>query len=966
MFKRPEGPGVGGRLGRGVLASILVAWLAACADPQPPTACGAIPQVTVNAGEQATATACFNDPNGDMLTYSVSSGNPGVATATISGTTVTVTAVAPGNASVTVTASDPGGLQAEQSFQVMVPNRSPEPRGTIAPITVQAGHTESVDVASYFTEPDGEALTYSAASSNPAVATVSVAGSTVSVAALARGTTTVTVTATDPGGLSATQDFASTVPNRSPESVGTIPDETVEVGEPVTVDVSSYFEDPDGDALTYTARSSNTNVARVSISGSIATVTAIARGTADVTVTATDSEGLSATQTFESTVPNRGPEAVGSIPAAELTEGDTTSVGLSARFSDPDGDPLSYAVVSSNEVVITVSVSSDAVVLAANAEGTASVTVTATDPGGLTATQTFDVTVSARATIYNAGETIPTLPTGHWIPDFNHAVKYFYSDRVTVRFEHLGYIEENGTRYTCIRSAGCTIVDRTVTAGPIRAGKGEHSGDNHQPVATRTIPDRQLWTGRTIAVNASTYFVEPNDDPMTYTVASSNAGAATADVSGHTVTISAQADGSPTITITASDPGGLTATQEFVVTVKRNVAPATVGAIPAATLTVGQPPVSVDISAYFSDPGDTLTYTAATSNAAVATVSVSGSSVKVSTVAEGSSTVTVTASDPSGLEAHQQWAVTVTPNSDRAALVAFYEAAGGDNWGANGNWLTDAPLGDWHGVQVNRSGRVVSLDLYKNNLKGRISPEIGNLTALETLNLGRNWRPGPSSIGLTGPIPSEIGNLSKLSDLNLSSNELTGRIPVELGGLSNLARLDLGWNDLTGPIPVELTQLDALTKLDLIQNNLTGTIPPGIGDMVSLTDLNLGNNGLSGEIPAELGNLSLTNLFLDYNALEGPIPAELANISTLRILYLRENRLTGPLPSELGNLTRLLALVMNNNRLTGAIPVSYLDLDLSYFFVADNQSVCMPDTTDFADWLASINHNDGPYPACSG
>ena len=176
MFERSKVFGAGGRLGRCVFASILVAWLAACEDPQPPAACGAIPQLTINAGEQATVTACFNDPNGDMLTFSVSSANPSVATASISGTTVTVTAVAPGNASVTVTASDVGGLQGQQSFQVMVPNRPPLPRGTISSITVQAGETESVDVASYFTEPDGEALTYSATSSNPAVATVSVSG----------------------------------------------------------------------------------------------------------------------------------------------------------------------------------------------------------------------------------------------------------------------------------------------------------------------------------------------------------------------------------------------------------------------------------------------------------------------------------------------------------------------------------------------------------------------------------------------------------------------------------------------------------------------------------------------------------------------------------------------------------------------------------------------------------------------
>ena len=119
-----------------LVALLPVLAIAACENPQPPAACGPIPQVTVHAGETATVTACFNDPNEEMLTYSVSSADPGVATAAISGTTVTVGAVAPGNASVTVTASDPGGLEAQQSFQVLVPNRAPQPRGMSLPLSL--------------------------------------------------------------------------------------------------------------------------------------------------------------------------------------------------------------------------------------------------------------------------------------------------------------------------------------------------------------------------------------------------------------------------------------------------------------------------------------------------------------------------------------------------------------------------------------------------------------------------------------------------------------------------------------------------------------------------------------------------------------------------------------------------------------------------------------------------------------
>ena len=47
--------------------------------------------------------------------------------------------------------------------------------------------------------------------------------------------------------------------------------------------------------------------------------------------------------------------------------------------------------------------------------------------------------------------------------------------------------------------------------------------------------------------------------------------------------------------------------------------------------------------------------------------------------------------------------------SDRAALVALYNATGGANWGNNGNWLSNAPMGEWHRVTTDSDGRVTDL-----------------------------------------------------------------------------------------------------------------------------------------------------------------------------------------------------------------------------------------------------------------
>ena len=115
----------------------------------------------------------------------------------------------------------------------------------------------------------------------------------------------------------------------------------------------------------------------------------------------------------------------------------------------------------------------------------------------------------------------------------------------------------------------------------------------------------------------------------------------------------------------------------------------------------------------------------------------------------------------------------VGPLDDRAALVAFYHATGGDNWEENENWLTDAPLGDWYGINTVRGGRVVDLDLGRNDLTGHIPPELGELSELESLELGGNL--------LTGTLPPELGELSKLEYVELDGNLLTGSITARVG-----------------------------------------------------------------------------------------------------------------------------------------------------------------------------------------
>ena len=297
------------------------------------------------------------------------------------------------------------------------------------------------------------------------------------------------------------------------------------------------------------------------------------------------------------------------------------------------------------------------------------------------------------------------------------------------------------------------------------------------------------------------------------------------------------------------------------------------------------------------------------------------------------------------IPAHQGTGVDCgAPLSDREILEIFYHATDGPNWVDNENWLTDAPLGEWYGVDTDGAGRVVRL-----NLAGRWDNE--------------SRRKIPH---ISGSIPPELGDLANLTSLNLVWNQLIGPIPPELGKLANLTSLFLRRNGLSGPIPSELGNLASLEELNLEANQLTGPIPTELGSLSDLTTLDLANNNLN-SIPAELGNLAnLTWLSLHGNRLSGPIPPEMGNLASLGRLSLNFNRLTGPLPPELGDLANLRSLSLERNDLTGPMPSSFLRLErLDGLYIGGNTSLCVPGTSVFVAWLRGIEHRDEEPVSCN-
>lgn len=122
----------------------------------------------------------------------------------------------------------------------------------------------------------------------------------------------------------------------------------------------------------------------------------------------------------------------------------------------------------------------------------------------------------------------------------------------------------------------------------------------------------------------------------------------------------------------------------------------------------------------------------ATSDTAVAVVDDAG---LVTAITAGAVTVTAISSDARGTAD-----ITVI-GREQAALEALYRATDGPNWTTSDNWLTEAPLGDWHGVETDSAGRLVALSLGGNNLSGSIPPEPTYMILTDHIATGytSNW-----------------------------------------------------------------------------------------------------------------------------------------------------------------------------------------------------------------------------------
>jgi len=348
---------------------------------------------TGTAGTAYTYTVTATDPDGDTLTYSLTTNPTGMTINSATGV-ITWTPTAAGSENVIITVSD-GTDSITQSFTITVAealNQAP----VITPITdytLTLGGTFSYTVTA--TDPDGDTLTYSL-STYPTGMTIDSATGVITWIPTSVVSYSVTIEVSD-GDLTDVQTFTVTVleiPNKAPV-ISPIADATIILGE--TFSYTATATDPDGDTLTY---SLTTNPTGMTINSTTGAITWIPTSVVSYSVTVEVSDGeLTDTQSFTITVGEILLTSIEVLPYSMTLEvGDSRTIdSITTHYNNGTETiitPLSTCTYESDKSNATVS--SDGVITgisSCTASTPVTITVTYTEDS-ITKTDTISVVVT--------------------------------------------------------------------------------------------------------------------------------------------------------------------------------------------------------------------------------------------------------------------------------------------------------------------------------------------------------------------------------------------------------------------------------------------------------------------------------------------------------------------------------------------------------------------------------------------
>ena len=355
---------------------------------------------------------------------------------------------------------------------------------------------------------------------------------------------------------------------KAPPTCNDVGDKTVDAGESVSFSVSC--SDPDGGTLSYAWSFGDGGTG----TGSTASNTYDSHGTYSGSVTATDDEGDTATESFTVTV--KAP------PTAEISGGNKSvwinrSTGFSGSGDDPDGGTVTYSWSFGSGAYDISGATTSSASCKYNSVGAKTVTLTVTDDEGKTASDSITVTVVSRPPIA--------------IPGSNKTV----NPRVLVSFSGSGRDPDHGAIQAYSWTFGSSAYDITgaSTATPscrysepgsktVTLTVTDDEGDtgsatltvtvrNITPIAHADGPTSYINLSRTsgeaVATFSGSRSYDPDGGALTYSW-SLNGGAVPSSSTSSAVTASYSSHGTKTATLTVTDDEGATATDSASVSIK--------------------------------------------------------------------------------------------------------------------------------------------------------------------------------------------------------------------------------------------------------------------------------------------------------------------------------------------------------------------------------------------------------------
>jgi hypothetical protein len=211
-----------------------------------------------------------------------------------------------------------------------------------------------------FSDPDSDPLTYRVVVDDPSVAVADISEGVLTISEVAPGVCGLVVSASD-GTFSIDDRFSFTIVNVNdpPEVVVPVADQMLQEGFGTkSINISGVFLDPDDDVLQYSLSVDDPSVVAVALSGSNLVLSETGTGVTSVSLCVNDGE-FEVCDVFDVTV-----EDVNFSPAADCSHFSDTILfsgsgsfvieAVCDRFSDPDGDELTFAVTSSDPAIAEV------------------------------------------------------------------------------------------------------------------------------------------------------------------------------------------------------------------------------------------------------------------------------------------------------------------------------------------------------------------------------------------------------------------------------------------------------------------------------------------------------------------------------------------------------------------------------------------------------------------------------------